>query len=80
MGDVYTLLCLLSAELSKNPSTIFQLNRDGSSWVEPVLSQDKCVLLEAWYLYYLYSLKLKARNVTLSWNTHLNQVCPTQSC
>ena len=24
------------------PSTIFQLNRDGSSWVETVLSQDKC--------------------------------------
>ena len=24
--------------------TIFQLNRDGSSWVEPVLSWDKCVL------------------------------------
>ena len=28
------------------PSTIFQLNRDGSSWVEPALSQDKCVLLK----------------------------------
>ena len=28
------------------PSTIFQLNRDGSSWVEPVLSYDKCVLLK----------------------------------
>ena len=28
------------------PSTIFQLNRDGSSWVEPVLSWDKCVLLK----------------------------------
>ena len=28
------------------PSTIFQLNRDGSSWVEPVLCQDKCVLLK----------------------------------
>ena len=28
------------------PSTIFQLNRDGSSWVEPVLSKDKCVLLK----------------------------------
>ena len=27
------------------PPTIFQLYRDGSSWVEPVLSQDKCVLL-----------------------------------
>ena len=28
------------------PSTIFQLNRDGSSWVEQVLSKDKCVLLK----------------------------------
>ena len=28
------------------PSTIFQLNRDGSSWVEPVPSKDKCVLLK----------------------------------
>ena len=28
------------------PSTIFQLNRDVSSWVEPVLSKDKCVLLK----------------------------------
>ena len=28
------------------PSTIFQLNRDGSSWVEPLLSWDKCVLLK----------------------------------
>ena len=27
-------------------STIFQLNRDGPSWVEPVLSYDKCVLLK----------------------------------
>ena len=28
------------------PSTFFQLNRDGSSWVEPVLSYDECVLLK----------------------------------
>ena len=27
-------------------STIFQVNTDGSSWVEPVLSYDKCVLLK----------------------------------
>ena len=27
-------------------STIFQLNRDESSWVEPVLSLGKCVLLK----------------------------------
>ena len=28
------------------PSTIFQLYRDESSWVEPVLSLVKCVLLK----------------------------------
>ena len=28
------------------PSTIFQLNMDGSSWLKPVLSYDKCVLLK----------------------------------
>ena len=28
------------------PSTIFQLTRDGTSWNEPVLSKDKCVLLK----------------------------------
>ena len=28
------------------PSTIFQLNRDRSSWYEPVLCGDKCVLLK----------------------------------
>ena len=28
------------------PSTIFQLNRDGSSWVDPIISWDKCVLLK----------------------------------
>ena len=28
------------------PSIIFQLNRDGSSWVEPVLSYDKCALIK----------------------------------
>ena len=27
-------------------STIFQLCLDGSSWVEPVLSKDKCVFLK----------------------------------
>ena len=37
-GFVCLILCA--------PSTIFQLNRDGSSWVEPVLSLDKCVLLK----------------------------------
>ena len=28
------------------PSTILQVNKDGSSWVEPVLTYDKCVLLK----------------------------------
>ena len=28
------------------PPTILQLNRDGSSWVEPILSKAKCVLLK----------------------------------
>ena len=28
------------------PLTIFQCNRDGSSWFGPVLSYDKCVLLK----------------------------------
>ena len=28
------------------PSTIFQLNRDGSSWLEQLLGWDKCVLLK----------------------------------
>ena len=40
-----TLLCLFDLLLYV-PSTIYQLNRDGSSWVEPVLNQDKCVLLK----------------------------------
>ena len=37
-------VCLIPFFTSQ--STIFQLCRDGSSWVEPVLSQDKCVLLK----------------------------------
>ena len=39
------ILCLFDLILNV-PSKIFQLNRDGSSWVEPVLSYDKCVLLK----------------------------------
>ena len=39
------LFCLFDLILYV-PSTIFQLNRDGSSWVEPELSYDKCVLLK----------------------------------
>ena len=36
------LVCLFDLILYV-PSTIFQFNRDGSSRVKPVLSQDKCV-------------------------------------
>ena len=36
------LLCLFDLILYI-PSTIIQLHRDGSSWVEPVLNWDKCV-------------------------------------
>ena len=35
------LICLFDLIIYV-PSTIFQLNRDGSSWVGPVLSWDKC--------------------------------------
>ena len=38
-------VCLFDLNLYV-PSTIFQLYRDGSFWVEPVLMQDKCVLLK----------------------------------
>ena len=42
---MFSLFCLFDLILYV-PSTIFQLYRDGSSWVEPVLSWDKCVLLK----------------------------------
>ena len=38
--------CLLFDLILYVPSTIFQLDRDRPSWVEPVLSWDKCVLLK----------------------------------
>ena len=41
---LWFLFCLILFLTSQ--STIFQLCRDGSSWVEPVLSYDKCVLLK----------------------------------
>ena len=40
------LVCFLFDLILYIPSTIFQLNRDGSSWVDLVLSYDKCVLLK----------------------------------
>ena len=42
--DDKEFVCLISFLTFK--STIFQLCWDGSSWVEPVLSRDKCVLLK----------------------------------
>ena len=39
------VVCLFDLIL-KSKSIIFQLLRDGSSWVEPVLSRVKCVLLK----------------------------------
>ena len=44
--DNHSLGVCLYASILYVPSTIFQLNRDGSSWVEPVLNKDKCVLLK----------------------------------
>ena len=44
--DFYTLAILFDFFIIYVPSTVFQLNRDGSFWVEPVLSLDKCVLLK----------------------------------
>ena len=38
------LFCLIWFYTSQ--STVFQLCGDGTSWVEPVLSKDKCVLLK----------------------------------
>ena len=41
---VWTIIFLF--DLIMSPSTTFQLCRDKSSWVEPVLSKDKYVLLK----------------------------------
>ena len=41
---VFFFVCLIWFFTSQ--STVFQLYWDGSSWVEPVLSKDKCVLLK----------------------------------
>ena len=42
--EIY-LFCLFDLIL-KSQSTILQLCWDGSPWIEPVLSKDKCVLLK----------------------------------
>ena len=41
----FSAFCLIDLILFV-PSTIFQLNRDGSSWAEPVLSKDKMCLAQ----------------------------------
>ena len=46
MSHFLTFLISLFDLILYVPSTIFQLNRDVSSWVEPVLSKDKFVLLK----------------------------------
>ena len=42
----FLFFCFLFDLILYVPSAILQLNRDDSSWVEPVLSWDKCVLLK----------------------------------
>ena len=49
MDSSYFVFCLFDLILYVQ-STIYQLIRDGSSWVEPVLSKDKCVLLKGFFL------------------------------
>ena len=57
MADLYGLFWMVTLKIRSSsanlfelilyvPSTTLQLNRDGSTWVEPVLSKDKCVLLK----------------------------------
>ena len=47
VGNVSDYRCVSLLDLNLYvPSTIFQLNRNESSWVGPVLSSDTCVLLK----------------------------------
>ena len=41
-----SVVCLFDCLILYVPSTIFQLNEEWSSWVEPVLRYNKCVLLK----------------------------------
>ena len=55
----------------RSESTIFQLCQDGSSWVEPVLSNDKCVLLKDttqwhWWGFYPWPLRFELSTLPLS--------------
>ena len=55
------------------PSTIFQLYRGESSWVEPVLSWDKCVLLKDHNAVTPVRLKLPAALRSRGWK-HLSEI------
>ena len=44
--NLWTMCLFILVWFFASLSTIFQLCGDGSSWVEPVLSKDKCVLLK----------------------------------
>ena len=57
-------------------STIFQLCRDGSSWVEPVLSKDKCVLLKDTTQWRLWGLNLRPLSLKSS-TLPLSHCAPT---
>ena len=48
-GNLYILFDLIMSQ-----STIFQLCRDGSSWVEPVLSKDKCIVFASKSTQFVY--------------------------
>ena len=61
------------------PSTIFQLNRDRSSWVEPVLSWDKCVSLKDPYT--VMPVRLDLRPLSLESSTlPLSHCAPISLC
>ena len=52
------------------PSTIFQLNRDRSSWVKAVLSYDKCVLFKDHNAVMLVRLKPAAPRSRIKYSTN----------
>ena len=60
--EMSLLVCLFDLILNV-PSTIFQLNRDGSSWVEPVLYLKPKVTLHCYYKYLFWVLVSGILNV-----------------
>ena len=67
----YTSQMLLFDLILYVPSTIFQFNRDWSSWVEPVLRKDKCVLLKDHNAVTLVRLEPAAPQALYHWATAL---------